>query len=216
MFFQADTVTVGNPFRGYDVLAPVINSNEGGVVEEKKHVEPEDGVALAGSALAAPLPAAAMTPSSARSGESQQSLESYANHLLEMLDKVQQNGSVIRTAPDSPSKSFAPLEQMGTSANGAATETSEALTSDKVPRTKGELLAPGLAVEGKAPPLGLRGRKGSFLKSDEALVEEVQEPGGSREAVEILSRNTTKSAHRFLSSCGFKPSELTVPQLAMI
>lgn len=60
----------------------------------------------------------------------------------------------------------------------------------KIPLQDGLL---SVSAPGRPNGQAVRGRKGSFLKSDDELVETVKDHGGPREAVEILTRNVSKS-----------------------
>jgi hypothetical protein len=173
---RADPFLVGHPFRTYDVLKPIIQNRDEGKVTETQQADTNS------------IAAAARRRSSAdtrnKAGDSPGSLESYAKHLLDTLDRA------------------------SSSANGAQQPSESSMSPPRHPRSRPKINSPSAssrqlpstaspAQDGRldvsnGKPKGLRPRQGSFVQGDDELVEEAQEEGRCGEAVEVLSRHSAK------------------------
>lgn len=171
--------TVANSIRSYDVLSPIIQNTEGGRVEDRPAVQP-----------------ATRASTDPKADDTQQSLQDYAVHLLGTLEQLSTSptGKSGKGVPDSPTKLSARMNGGVMEPAGAQERRRPHPAPTKATLQNGLLTAP---ASGRPNGQAVRGRKGSFLKSDDELVENVKDHGGPREAVEILSRNVSKSgSHR--------------------
>jgi hypothetical protein len=158
-------MTVNNPIRIYDVLKPVIQTKDEGVVEE--------------SQTAAEAPAIGPPYSIGHSGTTQktadtlQSLQAYAKHLMQATE-----GPMV---PDHLSPSLSPdKSQRRNRVLSPSLPTRDLLEESPNGRT--------LAVPENTR--GFRPRKGSLVSGDDDLSEEAT---GCGQAVEVLSRHSSKS-----------------------
>lgn len=130
-----------------------------------------------------------------RAGDTAESLQTYASHLLETVDLNQTpdiNGRASpRSVPLSPSKSdtrSATLHPTGFSVDGHTRKSTDSSV------VSGEMLevpnGHGRSREVSGPTARPRG--GSFVSGDDELVAEATEEGGCGQAVEVLSRHSTK------------------------
>ncbi|WVQ78266.1 hypothetical protein IAT38_000351 [Cryptococcus sp. DSM 104549] len=192
-------VSVGHPFRTYDVLHPVIQTKEEGTVTE-----------LDGTGAPAPSPASpalssremSRRPSSAserlriKTGDTADSLQAYAHHLLDTLDANASDSPTSargRTPPLSPSRSrMVPRSRIASPSSPVF----------NLPEENGEPLGMKVGLLGVPDSAGgvklgkgLRPRQGSFVEGDDELVEEGGDEGGCGQAVEILSRHSPKASY---------------------
>ncbi|KAK8869820.1 hypothetical protein IAR55_000388 [Kwoniella newhampshirensis] len=197
-------VSLGHPFRTYDVLRPVIQTKEEGNVQE---VEVSDD-------LTPPTPSnqratniirrrsSASDRHRARNGDSLDSLQAYARHLVDTLDTLdtpappQVDGkSSPRTAPFSPSRSRQSRSRV-VSPSSASFNLPPVPASGERSKTNSELL--DLPMNGTGVGKAVRSfkpRAGTIVDGDDELVEELGDEGSCGEAVEILSRHSPKSSY---------------------
>nr|XP_019042675.1 hypothetical protein I302_08379 [Kwoniella bestiolae CBS 10118]OCF21605.1 hypothetical protein I302_08379 [Kwoniella bestiolae CBS 10118] len=173
-------VSVGHPFRTYDVLKPIIQNKEEGTVQEvdtplfDAHSTP---VPDAGNNLR--RRSSASDKHRWKTGDTQESLQAYARHLLDTLE------------PSSPPTSNGPSPKLPPLSPGRA--------NGRLPRSR--VVSPS-SSKFDIPPLPLvdqngfkpRPRQGTLLEGDDELVEEGLE-AGCGEAVEILSRHSPKASY---------------------
>ncbi|WWD15907.1 hypothetical protein CI109_100331 [Kwoniella shandongensis] len=194
-------VSVGHPFRTYDVLRPVIQTKEEGNVQEAEDIDE----------VQSPLPpqedhstnmarrrSSTAERHRAKTGDTMDSLQVYARHLLDTLDiNSGSDKSSPRTAPLSPSRAR-PARSRVVSPSSAAFELppTSPLSRGERERTNSELLEVPL----NGTPVGKTGRgfkprAGTIVDGDDELVEELGDEGSCGEAVEILSRHSPKSSY---------------------
>ncbi|WVQ98723.1 hypothetical protein IAU59_005854 [Kwoniella sp. CBS 9459] len=213
-------VSVGNPYRTYDVLHPIIQTKEEGVVQEVEQESPET--------VTSPIPAAGRSHESdprrrssasdrlrLKNGDTQESLQAYARHLVDTLapPAVPKDDNCMspKQVPLSPSGVPARLPR-----SRVVSPSSPAFNIPPMPKTNGHSShtraetgghRDRLDIPGSAAGLGLleggdvtlgKGfkpgtRKGSFVEGDDELVEEGHT--GCGEAVEILSRHSPKASY---------------------
>ncbi|OCF35443.1 hypothetical protein I316_02995 [Kwoniella heveanensis BCC8398] len=172
-------VSVGNPLRTYDVLHPIIQTREEGVVQEVES-EPQEST----TSLTATVARAGGTDLRRRSsasdrlrlknGDTQESLQAYARHLLETLEPPSLlNGGDV-ASPRQP-----PLSPSG--------------GSTRLPRSR--VVSPSSPAFNIPPLLKANGDNSHtrFVEGDDELVEEGHT--GCGEAVEILSRHSPKASY---------------------
>jgi len=156
---------VSQPNRAYDILKPIIQTRDEGVVDEA-HGHNERKVA-------------SMERTRSKAEDTQRSLEVYAKHLLGAVDPASPpRQGKVRIPPLSPSRvhprgrilspSSPVLDLPDTSVNAALS------VPDTIRKN--------------------RHRQGSFIEGDDELVEETGE-GGCGEAVEVLSRHSPKISY---------------------
>lgn len=172
-------VSIARPLRGYDVLKPVIQTKD----EAKVGSATPEGDK--GPPRAKHRRSSAGERARLKSGDTADSLRTYANHLLETVDlnREADGRTSPRTAPLSPSKVDARSTSL-LSPNGSM-DLRRSGESGRPPSDKLEV------PNGHAN--GAKSRQGSFLKGDDELVADVTEAGGCGQAVEVLSRHSTKS-----------------------
>ncbi|WVQ71742.1 hypothetical protein IAR50_001283 [Cryptococcus sp. DSM 104548] len=178
-------VSVGHPYRTYDVLHPVIQTKEEGIVQDLQ--QPDHPSLPTSSAPPTPHKEVLHRHSNAsdkrriKNGDTRDSLQAYASHLV---DTLKPNGESLQ--PMSPGKQH--------SRSRTASPSSAAF---RIPATvpaeeDTDLLdIPHVHTKGK----GLRHRNESFVEGDEELLDEVGDEGGCGEAVEILSRHSPKASY---------------------
>ncbi|WVF72142.1 hypothetical protein IAT40_006954 [Kwoniella sp. CBS 6097] len=214
-------VSVGNPLRTYDVLHPIIQTKEEGVVQEVETESTEEPVTSLGVTAGSSHGPDVRRRSSAsdklrlKNGDTQESLQAYARHLLDTLEPP---SSLICSDSKSPRQS--PLSPSGGPArlprSRVVSPSSPAFNIPPLPKMNGEsphtrtstggqrdrLDIPGSAaglvlLDGTDGTLGKgfkpRARQGSFVEGDDELVEEGHT--GCGEAVEILSRHSPKASY---------------------
>lgn len=154
------------------MLSPIIQTRDEGTVVEVKPLSAPS------ASLSSPQPAA-------KSGDTKASLDAYAQQLLNT------SHSTPKAAPPSPGRKLA-------SARPASPSRSTRPEEDgaSVPLGNGALDIPDSGTLRAG-----RGRKGSFIQGDEELVEEGGDGHGCDQAVEILSRHSTKGNPFISVSC---------------
>ncbi|WWC90026.1 uncharacterized protein L201_004956 [Kwoniella dendrophila CBS 6074] len=197
-------VSVGHPFRTYDVLKPIIQTKEEGSVQE---VEPE---------LVEEHPTPTRSSSNNndirrrssvtdrqrwKTGDTKESLEAYAQHLLDILAPPppipSANGPSPKIPPLSPSRKDIRVPRSRVVSPSASTfdipSTLPKAQNGDFNGRKSETL---LTIPGDGLGMGFkpRARQGSFLEGDDELVEEGLD-AGCGEAVEILSRHSPKASY---------------------
>nr|XP_018263825.1 uncharacterized protein I303_03698 [Kwoniella dejecticola CBS 10117]OBR85983.1 hypothetical protein I303_03698 [Kwoniella dejecticola CBS 10117] len=172
-------VSVTHPFRTYDVLKPVIQTKEEGIVQENE-IETDDtpSTLRPGSSVEMRRRSSATERHRWKTGDTQESLKAYAQHLLETLELATSssasdyNEGPLRVRPQSPS-----------SANA------------RTPRSR--IVSPSAStfdIPLLASAFRQKLRQASLLEGDDELVEEGLETGCG-EAVEILSRHAPKASY---------------------
>jgi len=151
--------------RTYDVLKPVIQTKDEGVVEETKATSEGSEIMKRNSAF--------KTTSSRASVDTLNSLQSYAKHLTAVTETQSTNGGHV--PPLSPSK-ILPLNRVVSPSSPTLDLREKAVDGET------------LSVPGGVRKF--RPRKGSVVTGDEDLLEEGEECG---QAVEVLSRHSLKS-----------------------
>jgi len=154
-------MTVNNPMRTYDVLKPIIQTKDEGVVEE---VQSADEVPVVGQIIPG---------TNKKSADTLESLQAYAKHLMETIEAPATN--------DMRSRSLSPNRILPR--NRLLSPSSPVLDLlDKGPDSD------TLSASRNAPRP--RPGKGSFVSGDDELLEETT---GCGQAVEVLSRHSSKS-----------------------
>lgn len=164
-----------NPIRTYDVLSPVIQTSDEAKVDVSSE-EAQTSRSILGDR------------SRFRGADTEESLEMYAKHLLETVEipSSPPNGNHLspRLPPLSPSRIQPRMRVLSPSS-----PIPDPLSSVMPPKSMDRLDVPGNGIAGK----GFRPRQGSFVEGDDQLVDEGGDEAGCGEAVEILSRNSSKS-----------------------
>lgn len=175
-------VSLAKPLRSYDVLRPIIQTKDEAKVES---ISARDGGK--GRTAVQRRRSSAGESARMRAGDTAESLATYASHLLETVDRNQEvdGRTSPRAAPLSPSKVNA-MSASSLSPYGALD--AQARKSGEPHRPPSDRLEiPNGHASGTKP------RQGSFVKGDDELVAEATEDGGCGQAVEVLSRHSTKS-----------------------
>lgn len=175
-------VSITNPLRSYDVLKPIMQTKD-----EAKVDSDSSPSSSAKSTVYRHRRSSAGERARLRAGDTAESLQTYASHLLETVDVNQDvNGrSSPRTAPLSPSK----VDRRGMSLHPGPGIAGKTRTSTESGDSGGRLEVPKGRLH-EAP--AARPRQGSFVQGDDELVAEATEEGGCGQAVEVLSRHSTK------------------------
>jgi hypothetical protein len=193
-----------NPTISYDVLKPVIQT------KDEARVDSEDTTPISGAGPV--LPSASTSTSAARrrssAGErarlraedTEQSFRDYAAHLLGTLDAEREvDGTMSPRVPLSPSKADPPSVR-GLGILPPTAELDGQRKSGESSRNPGDSLG---VPNGHRHGYRGKARQGSFVKGDDELLAAGEE-GGSGQAVEVLSRHSTKS-----QSSQSRPCELS-------
>ncbi|ODN83210.1 hypothetical protein L202_01397 [Cryptococcus amylolentus CBS 6039] len=175
-------VSVGHPYRTYDVLHPVIQTKEEGNVQ---NLEQPDVPSLPASSTPQSQEMRRQSSASDRhrikNGDTRDSLQAYASHLV---DTLKPNGESLQ--PMSPSKRDARSRTASPSS-----PVFRIPATDPIEDNTDLLDIPQAHRKGK----GSRHRNESFVEGDEELLDEVGHEGGCGEAVEILSRHSPKASY---------------------
>jgi hypothetical protein len=166
-------ISLSNPIRSYDILKPIIQTKDEAVVETGSLTANKPGT---------PARRRSSAGDGRRTGDTVESFRQYANHLLET---VASNEAVDGTM----SPKSAPLSPSKVGVNGLDHLLAPRLDmrkSGESSRSPDTLLIPVNGHKG-------RPRQGSFVKGDDELLADIGEQGGCGQAVEVLSRHSTKS-----------------------
>lgn len=175
-------MSLQKPLRVYDVLKPVIHTKDEATVEsEPSKIDPS------ATRVGQRRRSSAGERARLRTADTAESLKTYANHLLETIDLNQDvNGRAAspRTTPLSPSKvdarSKSLLSPLAAVQDSRTSRDSARSSTDKLEVPNGHVST-------------TKARQGSFVQGDDELVAEATEEGGCGQAVEVLSRHSTKS-----------------------
>lgn len=187
-------VSITNPLCSYDVLKPVIQTKD----EARIDSEPSSSTSkLAGQQVPKHRRYSAGERARLRAGDTSESLQTYANHLLETIDLNSETGGRAspKTAPLSPSKVDArssllsPAVDPNVDGHSRKSCESGEVSGDKLKISNGN---------GNGRPNGSKPRQGSFVRGDDELIAEATEEGGCRQAVEVLSRHSVKCTLQML------------------
>lgn len=167
--------------RVYDVLDPVIQTKEEAKVDEQTSPTPAD------EAVSLQRQPSGTEGARLRGGDTQESLQAYAKHLIETLIQADVNGGQPspRVVPNSPSmkprsRGLSPVGTPGSSLSIAQSPTPSRSTEK-------------LEIPGGETANGVPLRAGTLSNGDDGLFDEMEE-GRCGEAVEILSRHSMKGS----------------------
>ncbi|WRT67131.1 uncharacterized protein IL334_004097 [Kwoniella shivajii] len=199
-------VSVGHPFRTYDVLKPIIQTKEEGIVQE---VEPELSP-KSQEERSSPIPnggiglrrrSSASDKHRYKGGDTMESLQAYAKHLLDTLEPNSSHnpseGYTPKLPPQSPSGSISKLPRSRVVSPSSSSFHIPPLPAKETNGDRGDRKSETyLGIPGDTLGKGLRPRpkQGTVLEGDDELVEEGTE-AGCGEAVEILSRHSPKASY---------------------
>ena len=155
---------MSQPMRTYDVLKPVIQTKDEGVVEELHSEIAEPDVGRRNSAF--------QHGPAKKTGDTLQSLQAYAKHLVAATEAQR----IIGEHASLPPSQILPLARV-------LSPSSPALDMPEKKANEDSLSVPGTQAK-------LRPRKGSFVAGDDELLEAGE---GCGQAVEVLSRHSMKS-----------------------
>ncbi|WWD01381.1 hypothetical protein V866_008324 [Kwoniella sp. B9012] len=166
-------VSVGQPFRTYDVLQPIIQTKEEGMVQEVETEvrEGEHSTPVPNGSSERRRRSSASDKHRWKTGDTQESLQAYARHLLDTLEPVSP------PPPNGPSPTLPPL--------------SPGRVNAILPRSR--VVSPS-SSKFDIPPLTPTDQNGTLLEGDDELVEEGLD-AGCGDAVEILSRHSPKASY---------------------
>lgn len=162
-------ISLSKPVHSYDVLKPIIQTKDEATIES-------------GNSLDKGRHRPSVEPSRSRAGDTIDSFRQYADHLLQTVTTNGVEGSPPKSAPLSPSR-----------VDGTLLSPRPQMIKNR--KSSDSLRPPGLldvngGHKGKA-------RQGSFVKGDDELLADGAEEGGCGQAVEVLSRHSTKSMRLF-------------------